>query len=376
MRKWEAEVRALFPWLPPLLVLDDGVTLGTVVLSFPDVGPAAVHLSPEFIPGRAIAYHEMAHLMQRVVEKRVHNDLALCTDAYAVRGFPPTVTVDTLPAAKECMAGMLPEAFIGEWAGGLGIPHPLYGWDSGVPGGPSHPQVTAYFDSPASQKVRDWFLGLATWKPSVPPAGPAVPFTIEQVGPAAVGNFMAGRSGNPVALIVMHWTTGSLASALQRFQQSGTQVSAHYIVGAFGRVVQVVQDSDTAYHAGDFPVNQISIGIEHECGPTLAPTELLYASSVALLRLLAQKYHLDLITGTTVKRHNNIVPTACPGTLDVERIVNAAGGVEVTDAEFVAFYNRLIKPGLDATIEAMKSVETKTVVAVRAAGDILTKTNL
>lgn len=53
-------------------------------------------------------------------------------------------------------------------------------------------------------------------------------------------------------------------------------------------------------------------------------------------------------------------------------------GVEdvVTDQEFVDFYDRLIKPGLDGTLNAMKAVETSTVVAVRAAGEILTKTNL
>lgn len=53
-------------------------------------------------------------------------------------------------------------------------------------------------------------------------------------------------------------------------------------------------------------------------------------------------------------------------------------GVEdiVTDQEFVDFYNRLIKPGLDGTLNSMKAVETNTVVAVRAAGEILVKTNI
>lgn len=48
----------------------------------------------------------------------------------------------------------------------------------------------------------------------------------------------------------------------------------------------------------------------------------------------------------------------------------------VTDQEFIEKYNRLIKPGVDGTDEAIKKVQEKTVLAVRAAGDILAKTNL
>lgn len=179
--------------------------------------------------------------------------------------------------------------------------------------------------------------------------------TIEWVGPPAVGNYMAGRSGNPVALIVDHWTVGSLASALSRFQQIGQQVSAHYIVGAFGRIVQVVKDEDTAFHAGDFNVNLISIGIEHEASPTLAPTDVLYRSSALLHRYLAQKYNLDLEVGVTVKRHNNIVPTQCPGTLDLDRIVAEATGGDMDRATFNQWFAEQYLATIDPTIVAMKN---------------------
>lgn len=169
--------------------------------------------------------------------------------------------------------------------------------------------------------------------PRIPPTPPQKDPVVEWVGAAAAGNFMAGRSGKSIALIVDHWTTSSMASAIQHFKTAGTQVSAHYIVGMAGRIVQVVADEDTAHHAGQFPVNQISIGIEHEAGPVLPPTPELYAASAWLHRMLADKYGIALEVGVTVKRHNNIVATECPGTLDLDRIVREAEDMAYTDED-------------------------------------------
>lgn len=160
---------------------------------------------------------------------------------------------------------------------------------------------------------------------------------IEWVGPAAQTNFAPGRAGNAVSMIVDHWIgAGTLDGAAQHFktmQSSGHEASAHYIVGTTGRIVQVVADEDTAYHAGDFGVNQRSIGIEHEATPTLPPTDELYAASAWLHHHLAEKYGLGLEVGVTVKRHRDIIPTQCPGTLDVERIVNEAEDDMFTQAD-------------------------------------------
>lgn len=174
------------------------------------------------------------------------------------------------------------------------------------------------------------FFGFA---PTLPP--PQKDPIIEWLGPAAPGNFLVGRQGNPVSLIIDHWTTGSLTSALQHFKTQGTQVSAHYIVGLDGRIVQVVQETDTAYQAGNFQVNLNSIGIEHEAGPVLPPTDKLYAASAWLHRQIADRYHIALETGVTVKRHNQIVATTCPGTLDVARLVEEAEDLAFTDADRV-----------------------------------------
>lgn len=194
--------------------------------------------------------------------------------------------------------------------------------------------------------ARAFFQGLAGVQP--------VTHAIEWLGPVPTTNFSQGRSGNPISLIVDHWMAATFDSALAHFMVPGIQVSAHYLVSQTGRIVQVVRDEDTAYHAGTWPANQMSIGIEHEASPTVLPSSALYAASGWLHHKLSLDYGLHLVVGETVEPHRNIVPTACPGTLDLDRIVAEAGGGEVTDQEFIDFYNRLIKPGADATIQAVK----------------------
>ena len=85
-----------------------------------------------------------------------------------------------------------------------------------------------------------------------------------------------------------------------------------------------MSEDDTAYHAGVFSVNQRSIGIEHEAGPAMPPTDALYTASAGLHADIARRYGLDLAVGTTVLPHHAIVPTECPGTLDLDRIVREA----------------------------------------------------
>lgn len=82
----------------------------------------------------------------------------------------------------------------------------------------------------------------------------------------------------PITAIVLHYTgTLSMASTLEWFARPQSQVSAHYVIGRDGRLVQCVDDEDVAWHAGvsamrrDLPkgdparedgVNRFSIGIE------------------------------------------------------------------------------------------------------------------
>jgi len=143
-------------------------------------------------------------------------------------------------------------------------------------------------------------------------------------GPIPENNLTIGREGNAVELIVDHWTVVMFEGAIRRFKDPASRLSAHYVIGQDGRIAQLVSEGDTAYHAGKFDVNLRSIGIEHEASPMMAPTDALYAASAQLHREIAARHGLALSVGGTVLPHHAIVPTECPGTLDLDRIVRDA----------------------------------------------------
>ena len=159
---------------------------------------------------------------------------------------------------------------------------------------------------------------------------------IQWVGPAPSPNYHVGRDGNPVSLIIQHWMDGTFEAALARFMNPTSIVSAHYLVGQTpGRIAQLVKDEDTAYHAGDWNVNLLSIGIEAEASPTMAPSDALYANLAELYAYLRDTHHLDLVENVTVKPHRAIVATQCPGTIDISRILTEVGS-DMTKDEVVA----------------------------------------
>jgi hypothetical protein len=84
--------------------------------------------------------------------------------------------------------------------------------------------------------------------------------------PAYSGNysrkFNRERDVNIDRLIV-HVVQGTAAGAVSWFQNSSSNVSAHYVVGDRGRVYQCVRHEDVAWHAGNWSYNKHSIGIEH-----------------------------------------------------------------------------------------------------------------
>jgi len=62
--------------------------------------------------------------------------------------------------------------------------------------------------------------------------------------------------------IVVHYTASSnLSGVVDWFTRKSAQVSAHYVVGRAGEIIQMVEDEDKAWHAKKY--NSRSIGIEH-----------------------------------------------------------------------------------------------------------------
>lgn len=127
----------------------------------------------------------------------------------------------------------------------------------------------------------------------------------------------------PVRKIVIHWFgAGTLESANARFQNPASKVSAHYGISK-GRIWQWVKETDVAYHAGNAIVNAESIGIEHDAttGHNLSDED--YKLSGRLVAEIAQRHNIPL-NREHVIAHNEIKPTKCPGTVDLDRIISIA----------------------------------------------------
>ena len=107
-------------------------------------------------------------------------------------------------------------------------------------------------------------------------------------------------NSNPVDMIIVHVTQCSFASAIRRFQDPSSGVSAHYTIrSSDGFIAQSVSEKDIAWHAGNWSYNRRSIGIEHE-GYVDNPayfTEAMYRSSARLSACLCDKYHIPVDRG-------------------------------------------------------------------------------
>ena len=156
-------------------------------------------------------------------------------------------------------------------------------------------------------------------------------------------HFWRPASERAIRRVVVHITDGgrSIEGPIAWFRNpvkadgSPLPVSAHYIVGLDGEVVQMVRHADVAYHAGR--ANADSIGIEH-CArpdrpgrPGIHPTPVQYAASAALVRWLCERHGIpmdrDHILGhaeaDTATRH-----TGCPDAVwrwdrFMERVIEA-----------------------------------------------------
>lgn len=132
-------------------------------------------------------------------------------------------------------------------------------------------------------------------------------------------NYTIGRQGHSIDFIVCHWMAGTLSSADSVFQNTTRKTSAHYGVGQNGQVHQYVKEDNTAWHAGDWATNTLSIGIEHEGGPTIPITDSVYDTSAELISQIWKRYGIK-----PLRRHSDFRSTQCPGTLDLNRLYNEA----------------------------------------------------
>ncbi len=150
---------------------------------------------------------------------------------------------------------------------------------------------------------------------------------------ASSRNYTNGRTGGSIQYIVIHTMQGSYGGSISWFQNPTSGATAHYMVrSSDGDITQMVDESDTAWHAGNWNINQRSIGIEHE-GFVAAParwyTEAMYASSARLVRTLCDRYRIPIDRAHIIGHYQ--VPTSGNGAPCGTTATNCGGAGGHTD---------------------------------------------
>ncbi|GAA2183361.1 hypothetical protein GCM10009785_26620 [Brooklawnia cerclae] len=132
-------------------------------------------------------------------------------------------------------------------------------------------------------------------------------------------HYTAGREGKAISKIVLHHNAGTLTVDQCYDVWQTREASAHYQVETSGRIGQLVNDVDTAWHAGDWATNLTSIGIEH-ANNALAPgwtiSEATLDNGAHLVAALCRHYGLGRPAwGINVFPHSRFSSTSCPGAI-------------------------------------------------------------
>lgn len=114
--------------------------------------------------------------------------------------------------------------------------------------------------------------------------------------------------------IVIHHnaTTNDAVARHTWYVSSGHGTSAHYQVTP-DKIWGCVGENYVAYHAGNYPMNQRSIGIEHlnnTGAPTWTIAEETYRNSAKLIRDICERYNIP-IDRQHILKHGEVSSTAC-----------------------------------------------------------------
>ena len=126
-------------------------------------------------------------------------------------------------------------------------------------------------------------------------------------------NYTVGRGGNKITHIVVHYTSGkntSEGAALANckyFNRNSVGASAHFFVDSGYTIWQSVAESDTAWHAGNWAMNQRSIGIEVCSAGVFTNAEI--ERLTWLVQHLMKKYNIPV---SRVIRHYDVTGKKCP----------------------------------------------------------------
>ncbi len=117
--------------------------------------------------------------------------------------------------------------------------------------------------------------------------------------PAYSGNYSGGfdrENDVNIGRLVVHVAQGTVAGTVSWFQNPKANVSAHYVVGDRGGVVQCVRHEDVAWHSGNWTYNKHSIGIEHGgyAGNRKTWTDAKYRASAKLAAYCCRRHKIPI----------------------------------------------------------------------------------
>lgn len=158
--------------------------------------------------------------------------------------------------------------------------------------------------------------------------------TVTSKNPKAMYN--GGLRNSAIRYIVVHHnaTTNKNVAMNTWVQGSGSYTSAHYEI-TDNEIIGCVGENYVAYHSGgtggsDVPkitnINQRSIGLEHvnsSGAPKWGVSDKTLRQSAKLIAEICKRYNLP-IDRSTIKTHGEITATACPGGMDVNKLVKYA----------------------------------------------------
>ena len=130
-------------------------------------------------------------------------------------------------------------------------------------------------------------------------------------------------------IVIHHNATTNKDVAINTWLANGSaQTSAHYEV-AGTEIIGIVGEGTTAWHSGDSEENARSIGIENvnnAGAPSWTISNDTFESLSKLVADIAKRYNFP-IDSTHVIPHKAVVSTACPGGIDVAKVIKRANEI-------------------------------------------------
>lgn len=136
-------------------------------------------------------------------------------------------------------------------------------------------------------------------------------------------HFDVGRGGKKIDTIVIHHAATTDFDGIARTFNGDREASAHYAVGRNNNVDAMVSEANTAWHCGNYPYNQRSIGIENVNASGAPNWDIADSTKNTLVELVTDIVRRNPGIGTLEVGRNlfghkdvSVAPTACPVQLE------------------------------------------------------------